>query len=219
MYSAKPLNIIIPDPIKWFAKSLEPSIEKLSQALAQKDSVCLEKQNTKTVRESLKQIRHLLRQLVNWVNTVMQQALDNPDVEETTVYRYSGQLENIIDSLIVLYQEAIDQADYAFNEQYDLLRDGLETILQKILTWMENIHNTVEQPDIYYHAQPGDIRRGHAEVTFELEIDMPAEFVWLTDEIDEARISENQSCDLFNTVIAIVLGIAAYNWLFGDDED
>ncbi len=225
MYSPKPLNIIISDHIKWFAKSLEPAIEKLSQALEQKDSVYLKKQNTKTVTESLKQIRRLLRQLVDWVNTVMQQVLDNPDVEETTVYRHSGQLENIIDSLIMLYQEAIEQADYAFNEQFDLLKDGLEKILQQILTWMEDIYNTVERPDICYLPRPGDIKRGSAEVTFDLYIDMPYEFEYLADDLHDSIAPHDssppkkQSPSLFGSIVNIMLGVAIYNGLFGDDED
>jgi len=121
--------------------------------------------------------------------------------------------------MVRLYQEIVEQADYQFAENFDLLRDGFEKILRQILAWMEAIHNTVERPDIYYHPRPQDIHHGQAEITFTLELDMPYEFEIFADELVDSARSNKQSSGCFGTIASVVLGIAAYNWLFGDDDD
>ncbi len=219
MYEDSLPNIIIPDHLKWFAQSLEPSIEKLDQALKQKEPVFSEEEDFISAADILNQISRLIQQLVAQIDTMMEQVVGNPTVEMTTVYRYSGQFENIIDSFVQLYQEIIEQADYQFTENFDLLRDGLEKILKQILEWMENIHNTITRPEIYFHPRLQDIRNGNVEIHFTLELDMPDEFELLGDELIDSARSSKQSPGLFGTIASVVLGIAVYNWLFGDDDD
>lgn len=219
MYKDSMPNIIISDHLKWFAQSLEPSIEKLDQALKQKEPVFSEEGDLISAAISFEQVGRLVEQLVKHINTMMEQVIADPAVEKTTVYRYSGQFENIIDSMVRLYQEIVEQTDYQFTENFDLLKDGFEKILQQILEWMEAIHNTVERPDIYYHPRPQDIRNGQAEITFTLELDMPYEFEFFADEFVGSARSNKQSPGVFGTIASVVLGIAAYNWLFGDDDD
>jgi len=90
MYEDSMLNIIIPDHLEWFAQSLEPSIEKLDQALKQKEPVFSEEEDFISTADILNQISRLIQQLVAQIDTMMEQVVGNPTVEMTTVYRYSG---------------------------------------------------------------------------------------------------------------------------------
>ncbi len=219
MKNTKRPEITVSNHLKWFAKSLQPSITRLNQALAQEDGFYSAVGDAKNIAESFRQCRRLLQQLVTCINAIMEQVIDCPSVDAATVYRFGGQLENIVDSLASLYQEAADQANDSFEENFYLLKNGLQKILRRILDWMEDIYNTIEHPEIYYHPRPQDIRNGHAELSFMLNIEMPDEFELLTFKIRDPIRSNHRSPSFFETVAGVVLGIAISDWLFGDDEN
>jgi len=236
MNSSDSRNFKVSDRMKWFSKSLEPAILKLEQTLEQKEPTNSKTDDVATlasffdqVKLCLDHVQAFIHKLETWLKNMNEQVVNNPDVDMATVYRYGGQFELIIDLFISLYQRILEQADYQFEDLYELLKKGLEKILRQILEWMENVHNVIERPDLYCHPNEKENQSGVIELMIELELDMPDEFDLLhdklkdsvqssdllADELEDTVESKQQSSGCLGIIGDIGSGLLIYNWLFG----